>query len=347
VPYTGTIGATGGSGNYSWQVTGLSDNLTAAPSGGTLTIGGTPAATPATIMFNVTLSDSSTNASITQSGYSITIGTPAPLTLPTPNPDSLPSATITELYAGSISALGGVPPYTWSVNGVSIPNTGAAVAIADGISVSSNGSNILSVGGTPTVVQIVSLTNVKVTDYLSSTQTNSYTIDVGGISQVIGKISLNGACGSPSVPAITVALLTSPGGTVVKTVTTDTSGNFTFTGVHNGSYTIAPSIAGPSSMFYPATQSITVHDADLSGESFNVALGYTISGTVNYGGSNTGQIYLSLLTSSNCGSGALGTGAPEGGAAVWPRGHARMSKGLSYHDMGQAMLNCGIAEDSN
>jgi hypothetical protein len=308
VPYTGTIGATGGSGNYSWQVTGLSDNLTAAPSGGTLTIGGTPAATPATITFNVTLSDSSTNASITQSGYSITIGTPAPLTLPTPNPDSLPSATITELYAGSISALGGVPPYTWSVNGVSIPNTGAAVAIADGISVSSNGSNILSVGGTPTVVQIVSLTNVKVTDYLSSTQTNSYTIDVGGISQVIGKISLNGACGSPSVPAITVALLTSPGGTVVKTVTTDTSGNFTFTGVHNGSYTIAPSIAGPSSMFYPATQSITVHDADLSGESFNVALGYTISGTVNYGGSNTGQIYLSLLTSSNCGSGALGTG---------------------------------------
>jgi large repetitive protein len=309
VPYTGTISASGGSGSYSWVVTGLSDNLSASPSGGTLTINGTPGTTAATVTFNVALTDTKTNASITQNGYSIAFNPPAPLTLPVPNPATLPSAVTNELYAGSIVATGGVPPYTWSVNGVSIPNTGAAVIIADGISVSSNGSNILSVGGTPTAIQTVNLTNVQVMDHLGTNQSNSYTIAVNRMSQVSGQISLNGVCGagSPSVPTITVNLLTSPGGTVVQTVTTDGSGNFVFPGVLAGNYTIAPSISGPSSVFYPSTQSVTVLNTDSHGENFAVALGYTVSGTVSYSGSNTGQIYLSLVTSSNCGSGGVGT----------------------------------------
>jgi hypothetical protein len=309
VPYTGTIGASGGSGNYSWTVIGLSDNLSTSTSGSTLAISGTPGATPATVTFNVTLTDTQTNASITQNGYSVSINPPAPLVLPTPNPLTLPSATTNELYAGSIVATGGVPPYSWSVNGVSIPNTGTAVSIADGISVSSNGSNILSVGGTPTAVQTVNLTNVTVTDYLGSNQTNSYTVTVYRTSQVSGQISLNGVCGggSPSVPTISVNLLTNPGGTLVQSVTTDASGNFTFPSVHAGSYTIAPSITGPSSVFYPATQSVTLANTDVNGESFAVALGYTVSGTASYGGSQSGQIYLSLVTTSNCGSGGLGT----------------------------------------
>jgi hypothetical protein len=45
VAYTGTVVASGGSGNYSWAVTGLSDGLTSSTSGGTLTISGTPTAT--------------------------------------------------------------------------------------------------------------------------------------------------------------------------------------------------------------------------------------------------------------------------------------------------------------
>jgi hypothetical protein len=308
VAYSGTISASGGSGNYSWQVTGLSDNLTSVPSGGKLTIAGTPGSTPATVTFNVKLTDTTTNASFTQNGYSIAITTPVPVSLPAPNPATLPSATVNELYAGSINASGGVPPYSWSVNGVPIPNTGAAVSIADGITVSNNGSNVLSVGGTPTAIQTVNLTNVEVTDSLGSTQTVSYTLAANRASQIGGQISLNGVCGvSPSVPTITVNLLSNPGGTVVQTVTTDSSGNFNFPSVHAGSYTISPSITGPSSVFYPATQSVTVLNTDATGEAFSVALGYTVSGTVSYSGSNTGQIYLALVTASNCGSGALGT----------------------------------------
>lgn len=239
-----------------------------------------------------------------------------PVTLPAPNPDTLPSGTINELYAGSIVASGGVPPYSWSVNGVSIPNTGAAVSIADGISVSSNGSNTLSVGGTPSVIQTVNLTSVKVTDFLSSMQTQSYALAINRTSQVTGQISLSATCGggSPPVPAITLSLFTSPGGTLVQTVTSDSAGSFTIPSVRAGNYTIVPSISGPSAKFYPASQSVTLLNSDVNGISFTASLGYTVSGTVAYSGTNTGQIYLTLQTASNCGAGGLGTGIFAPGA---------------------------------
>ena len=145
-------------------MTGLSDNLSYATSGGTLTVSGTPGATPATVTFGVKLTDTSTNFSITQPAYTIAVVVPTPVSLPAPNPSTLSFATVNQSYTGSIDAAGGVGPFTWSVNGVSIPNTGAAVAIADGLSVSNNGTNVLSVSGTPTVIQTVNLTNVKVTD---------------------------------------------------------------------------------------------------------------------------------------------------------------------------------------
>ena len=254
------------------------------------------------------MTDTKTNTSFTQNGYSIVVSTPTPVTLPTPDPPSLPSAIVNQLYAGSITASGGVPPYAWSINGTTIPNSGTPVLIADGLSVSSNGGTTLSVGGMPTANQTVNLTNVKVVDFLSYSQTNSYPIVVNGTSQVSGQISLNSGCGgtSVSVPPITVNLLTSPGGTIVQTVNTDSSGNYTFSTVTDGNYTISPSITGPASAFYPATQSVNVAD-NVSGENFSMSLGYTVSGTVSYSGSNTGQIYLALNTSSNCGSGALGT----------------------------------------
>ena len=313
LPYTGSISASGGSGNYSWQVTGLSDNLSSSPSGVTLNIGGTPASTHATVTFNVTLKDTTTGVSVTQNGYSISIS--VPVTLPAPNPASLPTAIVNQPYTGSIIATGGATPYTWSVNGTPIPNTGTAVIIANGISVSTDGGNILTVSGTPTALQTVNLTNVKVTDSVGSSQTNSYTIVVNASSQVSGLISLNANCGGTlSVPPITVNLLTSPGGTVFQTVTTDSSGNYAFTNIPNGNFTISPAITGPSSVFYPATQSVTVNSGNMSGENFNVALGYTVSGTVSYGGANTGQIYLSLNPLNNCGVSGTGTSITAPGA---------------------------------
>jgi hypothetical protein len=322
VAYSGAINPLGGSGNYCWKVTGLpSDNLNAplanSPCGyisSSLPISGTPGATPATVTFSVTLTDGITGASVTQGGYSIVISAPTPVSLPTPSSTVPGSATQNQSYNGSINVTGGVAPYTWSINGTTV--TGAGISLGDSLIATNTGGTSLTITGTPNTITTVNLTNVKVTDSLGSNQTNSYTIAVNTAgSQVSGQIILNNNCGGGgTVPTITVQLLTNPGGTVVQTQTTDSSGNYTFISIPNGNYTISPSITGPSSVFYPATQSVTLSNGTVSGEIFQVALGYTVSGTVSYAGSSTGQIYLQLNSTTCGGNDALGTSITTPGA---------------------------------
>jgi hypothetical protein len=140
----------------------------------------------------------------------------------------------------------------------------------------------------------------------------SFQVNSAG-SQVSGQIMLNNNCGNSGVPVITVNLYN--GGTLVQTVTTDNTngngtglGNYSFATVPNGTYTITPSITGASSVFYPATQSVTVTNGTVSGENFSASLGYKISGTITYSGANpTGQIYLYLNNNNGCGNSSLGT----------------------------------------
>jgi hypothetical protein len=248
------------------------------------------------VTFSVTLTDSTTGASVTQAGYSITIGNPTPVSLPTPSSSIPGSATQNQSYNGSITVTGGVPPYTWSINGTTV--TGGGLAVGDSLTANTNGSS-LTISGTPTTITTVNLTNVKVTDSLSSNQTNSYSIAVNSAgSQVSGQIFQNSNCGGNSVPP-TIAVQISGTG-FNQSVNTDSNGNYSFTTIPNGTYTITPSISGPGSVFYPASHSVTVTNNAVSGENFQVALGYTVSGTVSYSGSNTGQIYLAL-NSANCG----------------------------------------------
>jgi hypothetical protein len=145
----------------------------------------------------------------------------------------------------------------------------------------------------------------------SAAASASYTI-TGSTSTygVSGQVILGNGCGA-SVPAITMTL--SFGGTTVQTTTTDSSGNFSFTGVPNDTYTVTPSITGPTSAFYPATQSVTVSGGN-SSTSFNANLGYTVSGTVAYSGSKTGQIYLALQPTTCGGGGTEGTSISSAGA---------------------------------
>jgi hypothetical protein len=73
VPYTATVTATGGSGNYSWSATGLPQGLTIAPYSGT--ISGTPAsAAGSPYSVTVTVADGNTT---TNYAYSLAISAPA------------------------------------------------------------------------------------------------------------------------------------------------------------------------------------------------------------------------------------------------------------------------------
>lgn len=181
--YTGYINASGGSGQYSWTVSGLpSDglNVSGGTNGSTLTITGTPTSAT-TVTFNATVTDTTTNASVTKTGYNITITTPTPVSLPPPSPNPLSSATVNQSYNAGINASGGVSPFTWSINGTAVGSS--CYSLGNGnMCATSTGGNTLSISGTPNTTGTVTLTNVKVVDSLNSNATNTYTITVSPVS---------------------------------------------------------------------------------------------------------------------------------------------------------------------
>ena len=300
--YNSSIAASGGSGNYSWTITGLpADGLSSSVSGGLVVLSGTPT-TATTVTFTASVTDTATTQTIGPDTYSIVVSNASPLTLPPPNPATLPSATVNQSYNGVIQASGGAGPYTWTINGVAV--TGAGIALSNGLTASSTGNDLLQVSGTPTTTTAVPLTNVGVKDNTGATAgptTYSIAVNTAG-SQVSGQFSLTQSCGSSgTVPPITVSINTSP----VQT-TTSNNGSYGFASIPNGTYTITPSISGASSVFYPATQTVTVNNGAVTAN-FNVSIGYTVSGNVSYSGTNKGQVYLSLTSSSCSGSGVAGT----------------------------------------
>jgi len=76
-------------------------------------------------------------------------------------------------------------------------------------------------------------------------------------------------------------------GSAVASTTADSSGNYSFTGIANGSYTITPSKAGLA--FTPTSLPVTVNGASVTGMNFSasVAPTYSISGTIAGGAGAT------------------------------------------------------------
>jgi hypothetical protein len=318
VSYTGDVAASGGSGTYCYSVvSGLPSDGLSGPANNSICgyvaasfpVSGTPTAA-ATVSFTLKVTDSLGNSVTTT--YTITVTNPTPVTLPATNPSSLPSATVNQAYNGAIDASGGVSPYTWSINGTTV--TSGGISVGNGLSASSTGGSTLSITGSPTATGTVNLNLVKVTDSLSSSATQSYTITVNSAGQnVSGQINLNNNCGggSTNLSVFTVTITNVGGTTFTQNVTTDSNGNYTFSGVPNGTYTITPTLttSGPSVVFYPATLTgVAVNNAGVSGENFNVSLGFTVSGTITYSGTTTqGRVYINLVNGNCGGSGGNGT----------------------------------------
>jgi hypothetical protein len=322
VAYTGTgynttLAAAGGTSPYTWSVaSGLTGsnslqtlNLVVTPSTGAIT--GTPTAS-GTANFTVKVTDSATpTANTTTQSYSIQAY--VPLSLPTPSSTVPGPATTTAPYIGSITATGGVPNYAWTVNGCI---SCSSISLGNGsLSASPNGAT-LNITGTPASAGMVSFTASVKDSTGTTTSTITYTIAVSTNYSVSGNINLNNFCGSssPTLPAFTLTLSNS-GGTVGTA--TSNNGSFSITNIANGTYTLTPSISGPASVFYPATQSVTVNSGNITNENFNVNLGYTVSGTATYSGAQTVSqakpIYLSLNNTNCGGNGNLGTSISAAG----------------------------------
>ncbi len=175
VAYSGTVVASGGSGNYSWTVTGLSDGLTSSSSGGTLTISGTPTAA-ATVTANVSVKDTTTG--VTSGPYAYTITVYATVTLPTSNPSTLGPAIVSTPYSGTIVAAGGSGNYSWTVTGFP----------SDGLNYSTSGGT-LTISGTPSSTPTTVPFTAKVTDTTTGATSGPYNYSV----TVYNVVTLNAA----------------------------------------------------------------------------------------------------------------------------------------------------------
>jgi hypothetical protein len=294
--YNGTLTVSGGSGSgYVWNVTGFTGGgLNYSTNGATLTVSGAPTSTT-TVTFSASVTDSAGNT-VGPFLYSIFILNT--LQLPTPNPATLGPATVGSAYSGTIVVAGGSGNFTWTVTGLS-----------DGLSYSTSGPTV-TISGTPTSAATVSF-NVTVNDTTANISNGPVTYNIqinSASSQVSGQIQyINNCGGASSLPQFTVKINTTP----PQQTTTDSNGNYSFANVPDGTYTVTPSITGPSAVFLPAAWSnFTVNNASRNGLDFQVALGYTVSGNVSYSGAKSGQVYL-VLNSNSCGGNAnTGTSIP-------------------------------------
>jgi hypothetical protein len=157
VAYSQTLAAAGGSPPYTWSVSAgsLPAGLSLNPATGT--ISGTPTAA-GTAGFTVTVGDSLGGTSSASLAISVV---PAVAITTT----SLPDGTVATPYSATLTASGGLTPYTWSIVSGSLP-AGLTLNASTGV-----------ISGTPLSVGTSSFT-VGVTDSLGGTATRALTITI-------------------------------------------------------------------------------------------------------------------------------------------------------------------------
>jgi len=161
--------------------------------------------------------------------------------------------------------------YQWYLNGSQIPGATSSSYYVASAQLTDSGSYYVTVDngiGTPAQSAPATVT-------VSPTYTVSGTMTYA-----------NNGLGAPGIHLV---LDTTP----PQTQTTSSTGTFSFSNVPVGTWTITPSISGPTAVFYPAVSTFTVTNANVVLYP-EVALGYVVSGNVSYSGSQTGEIYIFL-----------------------------------------------------
>jgi len=162
-PYSQTFTQTGGAGAITWSVTpgSLPGNLSLAPASGVL------AGTPTTFGgFNFTVTATDANGCTGARVYTLTINPPcAGVTV---NPATLSDGTVGTIYNATVSATGGVAPYTFTVS---------AGALPDGLSLNASTG---AISGTPTQAANFNFT-IKATDANNCIGTRAYTLVINGV----------------------------------------------------------------------------------------------------------------------------------------------------------------------
>ncbi|MGB4784645.1 MAG: putative Ig domain-containing protein [Candidatus Acidiferrum sp.] len=177
-PYSQTLSVSGGLGpTFTWIVSSgtLPVGLALTGNNSTAKISGTPTTAQTNVAFMIQVTDSSVPPQSSAQNYTVTINPPAPLSITT---TSLPNGAFNTAYNATISATGGIAPYTFSLDAASSPLP-AGLTLTN-----SNNQGVLS--GTPTTA---GTTNNIIIDVKDSEQpaviqkmTYSITISAAGVS---------------------------------------------------------------------------------------------------------------------------------------------------------------------
>jgi Putative Ig domain len=266
--------------------------------------------------------------------FSVSLAPPPVIATPT-----FPDGTLNAAYSPyTVTVNGGVGPYTWV--GTTLPA---------GMTLSSSTTSTVKLQGTPTSAGASQTVSIKVTDAKGLTNTVSSTINIVAPS-CSSNCTISGTVSGPTISGVTIALSVGP--TTKPNTTTDSSGNYSFTGLTGGTYTVTPSLAGYT--FSPVTPSVTTSSSTTT-QNFtetSTLTSYSVSGTLTYAGSKTGRTFIRIFSSGcsgNCGNSAyagtsLATKPSSGGTAYTIRG---LLPG-SYVAVAEVdTLNTGVPNASN
>jgi hypothetical protein len=274
VPYSATLTAAGGVPPYTWAL--ASGTL---PAGLSISTGGVISGTPTALgstTFKVQVTDVQTpKAAVDTASKAITVNNPIAIST-----SSLTSGSIGVPYSATLTATGGVPPYTWSITSGSLPA---------GLTLSSSGL----ISGTPTATETQTFT-VQAADSQSTPATASASLS----------LTINGPTGRLNGTYV-FSFSGYQGGTLVQQVgkfTADGQGNITAGLMDSNSQ------AGPKpSLSFTGTYSIgtanagpmTLNIAGLGSFSYQIAV--PVNGTIRFiqngTGGNQGTGYMRKVTS--------------------------------------------------
>ena len=295
-PFTVIIRATNsaGSDDESWQLTvtptyTISGTITGdIQAGVTMTISGPVSKTTAT--------NSSGNYSFTglsNGTYTVTPSLTGYTFTPTSRQVQISGANVT-----GIDFVASKVTYTYSISGTITGDIQAGVTIAISGPVSkttaTNSSGNYSFTGLSNGTYTVTPSLSGYSFSPSSKQVTIAGANVTGIDFVASKIpySISGTITGDIQAGVTITI----SGPVSKTTATNSSGNYSATGLSNGSYTVTPSLTGYT--FSPTGMSVTISGANQTANFTAIKVTYSISGTATYNGTGLSGVTMTLTGSS-------------------------------------------------
>lgn len=227
---------------------------------------------------------------------------------------------------------------SWSISG-SLGSAGANATVnltgAASKTVTANGSGAFTFTGVTNGSYTVTPTKTNTTFTPTSKAVSVSSANVTGVNftsqtQSTATYTISGSLSNAGAGA-TVNLT----GAATKTVTADSVGNFSFTGLANGDYVVTPT--KPSTTFSPISRSLTVSNANITGVAFIIQApttgGLTVSGTYTtslttaalkvtspvFSTTVARQLLLAFVAAGKPSSGNLDVQSVTGGGLTWTR----------------------------